>query len=194
MEKADVILSTAGVALATVLTALLIHGELHKKYPLFFGYVIFSILATIVILSVSGNYQTVFKIFWGTEALYVPLSLLALYEAFHDVFILDYEAWPWFWMVFPGAVLGLLVIFVGYALLHPPAGVPRIVAIILSSETVVNCVVGGVFTMFLILAWLLLGESWPTYPYGVVLGFAVYSTGSRLAYWLFSVFRTNVNL
>jgi hypothetical protein len=193
MEKADLILSSAGAVLALLLIAVLIHRRLHSKYPFFFGYIIFSILATIAILSVSGNYQMVFKIFWGTEALYVLLSLLVLHEAFHDVFILDYRDWPWFWMVFPGAVLVLFVIFVSYALLHPPTGVSRIVAIILSSETVVNCVVGGLFLMFLASAWILLGESWPTYPYGVVLGFAVYSTGSLLAYWLFSIFGTKVN-
>jgi hypothetical protein len=47
--------------------------------------------------------------------------------------------------------------------------------------------------MFLALAWLLLGQSWPTYPYGVVLGFAVSAAGSLVAYRLFSVFGTKLN-
>ena len=182
-----------GVALSTVLAWLLFKRRLYKHFPLFSIYVLFSISATLLLIFASLSYQLYFKVFWGTEALYVPLSLLALYEAFHDVFILDYEVWSWFWMVFPGAVFVLFLIFVGYAFLHPPAGVPRVVAIILSSETVVNCVVGGLFMMFLVLAWFLLGEDWPTYPYGVVLGFAVYSSGSLIAYWLFSIFGTKVN-
>jgi len=186
-------LQLIGVALSTVLAWLLLTRRLYKQFPFFLIYVLFSISATLLLIFASVNYDLYFKVFWGTEALYVPLSLLALYEAFHDVFILDYEAWPWFWTVFPGAVLVLLMIFVGYALLHPPAGVPGVVTIIVSSETVVNCVVGGLFLMFVVLAWLLLGENWPTYPYGVVLGFAVYSCGSLLAYWLFSIFGTKVN-
>jgi hypothetical protein len=96
-------------------------------------------------------------------------------------------------MVFPGAILILSVIFVGHALLYPPTGVPPLIAIILSFETVLNCVKGGLFVMFLALAWLLVAESWPTYPYGVVLGFAISSAGSLLSYWLFSIFGTKVN-
>lgn len=186
-------LQLLGIALSTVLAWLLLKRGLYKYFPFFLAYVLFSISATLLLIFANSSYQLYFKVFWGTEALYVPLSLLALYEAFHNVFILDYEDWPWFWMVFPGAVLFLFMIFIGYAVVHPPAGVPGMVAIILSSETVVNCVVGGLFAMFLVLAWLLLGENWPTYPYGVVLGFAVYSSGSLVAYWLFSIFGTKVN-
>ena len=131
--------------------------------------------------------------FWATEALDALFTLLALYEAFHVVFILDYRDWPWFWMVFPGAVAVLSVIFIGNALLHPPAQAQPLVVLVLSFGTVVNCVKGGLFLMFLALAWLLMGESWPTYPYGVVVGFAVLAAGSLAAYWLRSIFGTEFN-
>lgn len=179
--------------MAICLTVLLVLRRLSSKYPLFFIYVVFSILNTCARLYPTGNYELFFKIYWATEALYAVLALLALYEAFHDVFILDYEAWPWFWMVFPGGVLMLSAIFVGHALLYPPTGVPPLIALILSFETVVNCVKGGLLVMFLSLAWLLGGESWLTYPYGVVLGFAVSSAGSLLSYWLFSIFGTRLH-
>jgi len=193
MERLGTILSLLSVGLVATLLPILLWRRLVHKFPLFFIYVISSLFSSILRFSVSGNYQLYFRIFWATEALYAVLALLALYEAFHDVFILDYEAWPWFWMVFPGAVLMLSTIFVGHALLYPPTGVPPLIALILSFETVVNCVKGGLLVMFLSLAWLLGGESWLTYPYGVVLGFAVSSFGSLLSYWLYSFFGTRLH-
>lgn len=182
-----------GTALAVCLAILLVRRQIYKKYPFFFSYVLFSIAATVVGFAAMRDYQTYFKIYWATEALDALLALLALYEAFHDVFILDYRDWPWFWMVFPGAVAVLCVIFIGNALFHPPAQAPPLIVLILSFATVVNCVKGGLFLMFLALAWLLMGESWPTYPYGVVVGFAILAGGSLLSYWLRSIFGTEFN-
>jgi hypothetical protein len=182
-----------GVGLLIVLAAVLVKRKLHREFPFFYTYVICAILVTVLRIYAASEYQLYFKVFWATEALYALLALFSLHEAFCDVFALDYHTWPWFWMVFPGSVLILSVIFVSHALLNPPAGAPRIIAVILSFETVVNFVKGGLFLMFLALAWLLLGENWPTYPYGVVLGFAVSAAGSLVAYRLFSVFGTKLN-
>ncbi len=186
-------LQVIGVVLLTVLAALLFKRKWYARFPFFCTYIFFSILATVVLISIAADYQLYFKIFWATEALYALFTLLALYEAFHEVFIHDYRDWPWFWMVFPGAVIILSVIFIGNALLHPATQAPPIIVLILSFATVVNCVKGCLFLMFLALAWLLLGESWPTYPYGVVLGFAVSAGGSLLSYWLRSIFGTKFN-
>ena len=185
-------LQITGIVFLTTLLVLVFKRKLHKEFPLFFTYILFSISATLAHIGTSLNYRLYFKVFWATEAISAVLALLALYEAFHYVFILDFEAWPWFWTVFPGAVIILSMIFIGDTLLHPPMHATKVVAIILSFETVVNCVKGGLFLMFLVLAWYLLGHSWPTYPYGMVLGFAVSTAGSLLAYWLFSIFGTKV--
>jgi hypothetical protein len=186
-------MSLLGNALVIGLAVILVWLKLHKKYPFFFGFVIFSILSTFAGLSSGNNYTILFKVYWTSEAIHALLALFALHEAFHDVFRLDYRDWPWFWMVFPGAVMILSVIFIGHALLHPATQAPPIIVLILSFATVVNCVKGCLFLMFLVLAWLLLGESWPTYPYGVVLGFAVSAGGSLLSYWLRSIFGTKFN-
>lgn len=182
-----------GVGLLGILGGLLFKRKLYLKFPFFYTYVICAIVITLMRISAANNYQLYFKVYWVTEAFYAALTLLVLYEAFHDVFILDYRDWPWFWMVFPGTVVVLTIVFVGYALLHLPVRASPIIALILSFETVVNFVIGGLFAMFLALAWLLLGENWPTYPYGVVLGFAISAAGSLVAYWLFSVFGTKLN-
>jgi len=188
------VLQLIGVVLLTVLAALLFKRKSYAKFPFFCTYVLFSISSTLVQMSVAANYQLYFKVFWATEALDALFTLLALHEAFHDVFILDYRDWPWFWMVFPGAVAVLSVFFIGNALFHPPAqAASPLVVFVLSFATVVNCVTGGLFFMFLALAWLLMGESSPTYPYGVVVGFAVSAAGSLAALWLRSIFGTEFN-
>lgn len=192
MGKIDILMNVAVIGLMVGLAIVLLRRKLAQKFPFFFIYASCTVSIELVRLLFITNYVALFKIYWVTEALYAFLSLLALYEAFHDVFILDYETWTWFWTLFPGAVVILSMIFIGDALLHPPSHATKIVAVILSFETVVNCVKGGLFLMFLILAWFLLGHSWPTYPYGVVLGFAVATAGSLLAYWLFSIFGTKV--
>jgi hypothetical protein len=193
MNGVDSFLNEAAVALMGWLAFLLVRRKLTQRFPFFFGYIILALLIELVRLFFISDYKLYFKVFWATEGLYALFALLALYEAFHDVFIHDYRDWPWFWMVFPGAVIILSVIFIGNALLHPATQAPPIIVLILSFATVVNCVKGCLFLMFLVLAWLLLGESWPTYPYGVVLGFAVSAGGSLLAYWLRSIFGTKFN-
>src|SRR6266404_2853363 len=105
MERSGLLLIALGTALALGLAILLVVRNLYKKYPLFFVYVGFSILNTFARLTARNDYQVYFKVYWATEALYALLALLALHEAFHDVFVLDYETWPWFWMVFPCTVL-----------------------------------------------------------------------------------------
>lgn len=189
----DAAQSILSVSLVAGLAVILLSRKLYRRYPFFFVYIICSILMTVARLSGSGNYQTYFEVYWATEALYALLALLALHEAFRAVFIQDFRQWKWFWLVFPGTVLVLSAIFVGNALLHPPIQAPKIIVVILSFGTVVNCVKGGLFLMFLVLAWLLLGESWPTYPYGVVLGFAVSAFGSVAAFWARSIFGTKFN-
>ncbi len=193
MGRLDIVLSLAGIALVVCLAVLLVLRRFYEKYPFFLAYVSFSIIATVVGFSARNNYQTYFEVYWTTEALYALLALLALHEAFRAVFIQDFRHWKWFWLVFPGTVLVLSAIFIGNALLHPPIQAPKIIVVILSFGTVVNCVKGGLFLMFLALAWLLLGESWLTYPYGVVLGFAVSALGSVVAFWARSIFGTKFN-
>src|SRR5690348_9970697 len=105
MNELDSLLNEAAVALMGCLSVLLVRRKLAQKLPFFFSYIILAILIELARLFFFGDYQLYFKVFWATEALYALLALLALHEAFHEVFILDYRDWPWFWMVFPGAVI-----------------------------------------------------------------------------------------
>jgi hypothetical protein len=190
MGHLDILVMVFGLALIFTLTALLVLRNLVARYPWFFAYVVFSSLATIALLATNNHYQVFFRIFWATEAIYAVLALLALHEAFRDVFRTDYEDWPWFRLVFPAAVAVLAMFFIGNAVLHPPVQASRLVSVIISAEKVVSCVNGGLFLLSFFLALLLLGRSWPTFPYGVSLGFAVSALGTATAFWALSIFGT----
>jgi|SRR6185437_12126194 hypothetical protein len=194
MGARDTLVQFVGITLLGWLAILLWRRNIRREFPFFFLFVVTSIVITIARMGAVGNYLWYFRIFWGTEAIYAVLSLVVLHEAFHSVFLMDYEGWPWFRLVFPSAVALLCIIFVGHAVLHPPIEATLIIAVIISFEKVVNCVKGGLFVLFTVLAFLLLGKSWPTYPFGVVVGFAVSALGAGTAYWVRSVFGTHFNL
>jgi hypothetical protein len=193
MGRLDIILTLLGDILAVFLAAVLIQRKLHKRYPLFFTYIVFSILSSVARLSASGDYRTYFKVYWSTEALYAVLAALALQEAFRDVFRFDYQDRPWLKLVFPIAVVILAGFFIGDALLHLPAQAPPIVFIVLSFDKVVNSVLAGLFCLFFLLA-LLLTPRWHKFPFGIVIGFAVSASSSAVIFAARSVFGTKMNL
>jgi hypothetical protein len=193
MGRLEIFLALAGTALLVLLVVTLLWRKLYVRYPFFFAYIAFAVLAQTVGFSASRNYLIYFWIYWITEALYAILALLALHEVFHDVFKTDYEDWPWFWMIFPGAVLILTAFLVGDVVRHPPAQVVPVVAVVISFGKVVNIVKGGLFVLFFLLA-LLLTPWWQRYPYGIVLGFAVSAFGSAAVFHALSVFGTKLNL
>ena len=194
MGRFDLFVSLAGLSLVVCLAVLLIVRKLHKRFPFFFTFVAFSIVATTAVISASGNYSTVFKVYWTTEAMHAVLALAALHEAFRYVFSVERDDWRLFRLIFPGAVVILSIFFIGNAILYPPHQGPMVISLILSFGTVVNCVEGGLFILFLVLAWVLLSKGWPTFPYGVVFGFGVSALGALVSFWAVSVFGTRFNL
>jgi hypothetical protein len=155
MGALDLSLSIAAAVLTILLAAALLRRKLQHEFPLFFAYVSFAILATCVRLSVSGNYQTYFKVYWATSALYSVLALLVLYEVFREVFLPFYTVWRWVRLLFPGVVGIVSVVQICRAILHPPIQATPLIAAILSLSWVVNCVEVSLFALFFILALLL---------------------------------------
>jgi hypothetical protein len=192
MGALDLSLSLIGPSLALLLAATLLRRKLHREFPFFFTYVCFAILAAVARLSVSGDYQVYFKVFWATAALYNILAIFALYEVFHQVFLPFYTLWQWFWLVFPGAVGIAAFIQIGRAIVNPPIQAAPLIAVILSFARVINWVEAILFGLFFALV-LLLGVRWRSYPFGIVEGFGLSALGALIAYGLRSEFGTKYN-
>jgi hypothetical protein len=189
MGALDLSLSIAAAVLAILLAVALLRRKLHKEFPFFFIYVAFAIIASVARLSVSGDYQTYFKVYWATAALYNILAVCALHEAFREVFRAFYMLWWWFWLLFPAAVGIAAFIQIRRAVLNPPIEATPLIAAILSFGRVINWVEAVLFGLFFVLV-LLLGIRWKSYPFGIVDGFGLSALGAFLAYGLRSEFGT----
>src|ERR1051326_1686783 len=180
MGVLDLSLSLTAALLAIVLAAILVRRKLHREFPFFFAYLVFAILAAAVRLSVSGDYQLYFKIFWATAALYNILALLVLYEVFREVFFAFYDLWWWFRLVFPGVAVIAIIVSVRRTLLHPPVEATPLIGAILSFSRIVNYLEAILFGLFFLLV-LLLGVPRRSYPLGIVEGFGISAVGALVA-------------
>ncbi len=189
MEKTDIIPLLVGLALGTCLTTILIKRGFYRTHPFFAVYVLSSVFGQILKLAVFRDYPLYFKVYWGTEAVYAILALLALHEVFRRVFRGFYLVYRWFRLLFPGVVGLTLAVTVWHALSDPPIQASPITAAILLFAHGVSLMQVGAFCLLVLLADSL-KLRWRYSALGVVLGFALLGVGAAGAYWLRSKFGT----
>lgn len=182
----DTVMQIVGGALLVWLAAVIVRRRLYREYPFFFAYVAFSLLTQVALLCVSRDKLAYFFVYWVAAAVSAVLALLALHEAFHDVFYGFYSFW-WFRLIFPGVVAVIAFFSMRHAILNPPAHATKIIAVILSFGSAVSYVQAGLFVMFLLLV-VALHVRWRRYPFDIALGFALSTVGEWTAYALRSEF------
>jgi hypothetical protein len=96
------------VLMQTWLAALFIGRRLYRRFPFFFVYTSFSLLAELLRTLVQHDQWRFLYVYWTTEALYALLGFLAIYEAFRHVFRHFYVMWWWFRFL-PAVIDGSLV-------------------------------------------------------------------------------------
>jgi len=193
MSALDTALPVSATILAVGLLAVLLGRDSYREFPLFFTYLVCSVLGAVAKFVVSGNYVTFFRVFWATEGLYSALALLALYEVFHWFFFEFYRHWSWFWLLFPGIIGLIAALSIWYALKYPPIQASRLISLILVFGIAVNFVQVGIFLLFFFLVWVF-SLRWWAYVFAIVLGFAVSALGALAAYWLRSEFGTKFGI
>jgi len=173
------------------LAGLLLRRRIHRIFPLFLAYTVYSALASAAQMLVFLHYQTYFVVYWTTEAVLVVLGILAVLEVFRWIFILFWQRWRF--RLFVCAAIGLaMFLSILNAILNPPAGVHPLVALILSIGITVNFIQTTIFALF----WLLsksLEIGFRRYAFGIMLGFGASSTGTLIAWIVRSVSGTNFN-
>ena len=188
------ILSTALLTVPACLQAwlgfLLWRRKVLDRFPWFFTYTVFSLIAGISKALVHGHKSHYFLVYWASEALYSVLGFLAIYEAFRAVFRSFYVLW-WFKYLLPLVAGVALTIALIKALLFPPLQAPPVLATIFVAELAVRCVQAGVFALFVGLIWFN-SMSARSYAFGIAFGFSISSLGILIAVLLRSEFGTQI--
>jgi hypothetical protein len=192
----DTALSLSGVALEIALAATLIRrGVWKRKFVFFFVYTAYSIINVIVLLVSAeiGSRKAYFTIYWATQAIYVVLGLLATNESFHKVFRIYYFRRPWFRFLVPAIVMAILSISIWTSLKHAPIQAGPVTIAYISFDLAANYMLAGVFGLFGIFVFFW-HTKWQRHPFGIMLGFGVFSVTGMLANALRSDFGTKMNL
>lgn len=186
MTVFEISLGLTGSALLLAIAVMMSRRGLRREYPFFFSYIVFTLVLAIIFTPLEGYPKLYFYSYWISEIFSAILGLLALHEAFYEVFYAFYVFW-WFRLVFPSVVGVISFISIWYALLHPMSRVPTWVEVVFALASAVGYIRGTVFLVFMILV-VALRMRWRRYPYDIVLGFAVSSVGVVTSYILWETF------
>jgi hypothetical protein len=147
--------------------------HLHRRYPLFFSFVIFNFLSWFVYyFAHSISYSAYFYAYWTVAALYALMSFAVIYEIFTSMFrrhegLRDFGTVLFQWS-------GVVVVMMGMMMLATGAGfAPRqIVAAILSIERAVGIMQCGLL-LLVVLFSSHLALTWRHQIFGITLGLGV---------------------
>lgn len=173
---ADLLLGILGLGLQAWIAAVLLRKKLHRRFPLFLAYTLYSIAATVArFIFLRGNPRAYYFVFWGTEPVYALLGLLAIYESFQQMFRPLYLIW-WFRLLLSAVILVPLAFAAKRIIQKPPLVVTQLGATILSVEIGVRFVQGCIFALSYVLIKFFRIPA-KRYPAGIVDGFGAAAVG-----------------
>ena len=90
--KIQLVLWMSHPALELLLVAAMIWRKLHRKFPVFFAYVIFQLVNFGVLFPIHqyGGYKLYFYSFWISAVISLAIGFKVIHEIFLDVFPLSY--------------------------------------------------------------------------------------------------------
>src|SRR5436305_12908742 len=106
------------MGLEAVLCLLLVVRRYYRDFPIYFASVTLSLIATIILWSISNNTHYYSTIYWANDALGIGLAFFALNEALRSVFR-NFLGMRWFRWLFPGIGIAMLCVAAMRILLHP---------------------------------------------------------------------------
>ncbi len=169
-----IVLWYAPLFLLLLLLWVLARTSAQKRFPWFFAYTIFAVVAGIARFVVRNHGHAYLATYWITEAGYDVLGILVMYEVFRSILGRLAEKW-WGLPIFPCIVLVsiILSLFRGHAPAAQLGG--QLMLYIVMGEIAVRFVQVLIFIGLAALVPLL-GLRWRQYPSGIALGFGMYAT------------------
>jgi hypothetical protein len=188
VKNSELVLTVMGTGLEAVLCLLLIVRRYYRGFPIFFAYVILSVAATIILLTVSNNAGYYSVIYWTYDALGIALAFFALNEALRSVFR-NFLGMRWFRWLFPGIGMVMIGVAILRIILLPRPAFSLFTTTVIGLEIAVGFLQFGIFTLFIILVRLF-HLRWGQHAAGIVFGYGVSAAGSLVPFLLRSEFGT----
>lgn len=175
MSKIDFIPMIASELLTVWLLIVMIKRGALRRVPFFGAYVIYSTVAAIARMCSASNYSIFFYVFWATEAVYLVLAALCMYQSFHAVFR-GMMLLRWFIWLYPVTCLLVVAYAEWKAIKRPPIERYPITSVIIGGEIGAQYLIAATFLLFCAaMQWVRIAGS--RYHKGVVLGFGTSAIG-----------------
>lgn len=174
-----------------VLALVFLFRRTQRAFPLFFAYILGSLLISIVRLSAYSvwNSHSYFYVYWASEAVMSLLAWFAIYEVFVRRLFAGFYKIGFYRFLFPAVALVLIAGTFSITLMI--RGGPGF-----SVESRIFEFVSGIILIFFVALMLFMGRQWSRYELGVSLGFGIDIIFSliRSAEWSRSHYITQANL
>jgi len=182
--KLQLVLWISHPALESLLAAVMVWRKLHRKFPVFFAFIVFQVVDFIFLFPIHqyGSYNFYFYSYWVSATISLGIGFKVIHEVFLDVFR------PYHTLKDLGTILfkwaALVMIFVALVVaVASPGGQSPIVAAVMTMQRCVRVIQCGL-VLFLLFFARYLAVSWRHHAFGIVCGFGLVAaaqlTGSAL--------------
>lgn len=162
-------------ALELVLGAAMLWRKLHRKFPVFFAYVVFQLVNFAVIFPAHqyGTDNFYFYSYWTGTAISMGLGFKVIHEIFLDVFRPYHTLKDLGTVLFKWASLVMIFVALVVAVASPPGQSPIPLAV-MSMQRCVRVIQCGLI-LFLLVFSRYLAVSWKQHSFGIACGFGLFA-------------------
>jgi len=152
--------------------ALMFKRKLHRKFPIFFAYIVSQVLIFSVLFPIYkwGNYPEYFYTYWITSGVSLVLGFMIIHEIFLDVFHPYHTLKDLGSVLFRWAALVMLLVAGVVAASSPIGAQGPLVEAVVTVQRCVRVIQCGLI-LFLLVFSRYLGVSWRQHSFGIALGF-----------------------
>jgi hypothetical protein len=174
--KVQLVLWLSHPALELLLAAAMLWRKLHRKFPIFFAYIIFQLVNFAVVFPIHqwGGYDLYFYSYWIGEIVSLAIGFKVIHEIFMDVFRPYHTLRDLGTVLFKWATLVMFFVALVVAAASP-AGQSPIVQAVVTVQRCVRVIQCGLI-MFLLVFSKYLGVSWRQQSFGIALGFGGFAS------------------
>lgn len=173
--KIQLVLWMSHPALELLLVAAMLWRKLHRKFPVFFAYVIFQLVNFGVLFPIHqyGGYELYFYSFWISAVISLAIGFKVIHEIFLDVFRPYHTLKDLGTVLFKWAALVMAFVALVVAVASPGGQAPIAIAVM----TLQRCVRVTQFglILFLLVFSRYLAVSWKQHSFGIASGFGLFA-------------------